>query len=79
VVRACRLLDRLIERATARPERAILFTIEAWDINRSQHTTERFTGGGCGGGGKLRIVALEAENAAERAARRRSPDSDRRG
>src|SRR3954462_6463772 len=27
----------------ARPERAILFTIEAWDSNCSQHITERYT------------------------------------
>ncbi len=31
--------------AIARPERAILFTIEAWDVNCSQHITERFTEG----------------------------------
>src|SRR6266536_2540422 len=27
----------------ARPERAILFTLEAWDVNCSQHITARFT------------------------------------
>src|SRR5262249_50372476 len=27
----------------ARPERAILFTVEAWDVNCSQHITARFT------------------------------------
>ena len=27
----------------ARPERAILFTIEAWDVNCSQHIAARFT------------------------------------
>src|SRR5215831_17395285 len=27
----------------ARPERAILFTIEAWDVNCSQHITARFS------------------------------------
>src|SRR5688572_6995202 len=38
------LLERLIDPGyRARPERAILFTIEAWDVNCSQHITERFT------------------------------------
>lgn len=27
----------------AKPERAILFTIEAWDVNCSQHIVTRFT------------------------------------
>ena len=27
----------------ARPERAILFTVEAWDVNCPQHITARFT------------------------------------
>src|SRR5688572_12683912 len=38
------LLERLVDSGyRARPERAILFTIEAWDVNCSQHITERFT------------------------------------
>src|SRR6187397_3040487 len=38
------LMERLIEPGyRARPERAILFTIEAWDVNCSQHITERYT------------------------------------
>ena len=27
----------------AKPERAILFTIDSWDVNCSQHITARFT------------------------------------
>jgi hypothetical protein len=67
------LLDRLIDKGyRARPERAILFTIEAWDINCSQHITERFTPAEVAVAvEKLRerIVALEAENARLRAPR----------
>ena len=38
------LMERLVDPGyRARPERAILFTIEAWDINCSQHITERYT------------------------------------
>ena len=38
------LLERLADPGyRARPERAILFTIEAWDMNCTQHITERFT------------------------------------
>src|SRR5262249_8259107 len=37
-------LARLIDPGyRARPERAILFTVEAWDVNCSQHITARFT------------------------------------
>ena len=37
------LLERLAERAyDGRPERAIVFEIEAWDINCPQHITRRF-------------------------------------
>jgi hypothetical protein len=67
------LLDRLIDKGyRARSERAILFTIEAWDINCSQHITERFTPAEVAVAvEKLRerIVALEAENARLRAPR----------
>jgi len=39
-----KLMERLVEPGyRARPERAILFTIEAWDVNCSQHITERYT------------------------------------
>jgi predicted pyridoxine 5'-phosphate oxidase superfamily flavin-nucleotide-binding protein len=65
------LLDRLIDKGyRARPERAILFTIEAWDINCSQHITERFTPAEVSMAvEKLRerIAALEAENSRLRA------------
>src|SRR5258708_35299985 len=38
------LLARLVDRGyRGRPERAILFTVEAWDANCSQHITARFT------------------------------------
>jgi predicted pyridoxine 5'-phosphate oxidase superfamily flavin-nucleotide-binding protein len=49
----------------ARPERAILFTIEAWDVNCSQHIAERFTVAEVAEGVadlRERIAALEAEN-----------------
>jgi len=65
------LLERLIDpNYRARPERAILFTIEAWDSNCSQHITERFTPAEVAmavTGLRERIVALEAENARLRA------------
>jgi predicted pyridoxine 5'-phosphate oxidase superfamily flavin-nucleotide-binding protein len=39
-----KLMGRLAEPGyRARPERAILFTVEAWDVNCSQHITERYT------------------------------------
>ena len=38
------LVDRLFDHGyKARPERAILFTIEAWDVNCSSHIVTRFT------------------------------------
>jgi predicted pyridoxine 5'-phosphate oxidase superfamily flavin-nucleotide-binding protein len=54
----------------AKPERVILFTIEAWDVNCSQHITARLTVGeveGLLGTVQERIAALQAENAALRA------------
>jgi predicted pyridoxine 5'-phosphate oxidase superfamily flavin-nucleotide-binding protein len=50
----------------ARPERVILFTIEAWDVNCSQHITARLTTDeveGLLGTVQERITALQAENA----------------
>jgi predicted pyridoxine 5'-phosphate oxidase superfamily flavin-nucleotide-binding protein len=50
----------------ARPERVILFTIEAWDVNCSQHITARLTADeveGLLGTVEQRIAALQAENA----------------
>ncbi|MEA2928256.1 MAG: uncharacterized protein QOG38_684 [Hyphomicrobiales bacterium] len=55
----------------AKPERVILFTIEAWDVNCSQHITARLTEAeveGLLGTVQERIGALEAENARLRAA-----------
>ena len=65
------LLERLSDTGyRARPERAILFTIEAWDVNCSQHITERFTVAEVAEGMaslRERLAALEAENAELRA------------
>ena len=55
----------------AKPERAILFTVEAWDVNCSQHITERFTTAEVAdavSGLRERLAKLEAENAELRAA-----------
>jgi uncharacterized protein len=55
----------------ARPERAILFTVEAWDVNCSQHITARFTEAEVAEATApllQRIAALETENARLRAA-----------
>ena len=55
----------------ARPERAIVFTVEAWDVNCSQHITPRFTEAEVTAAVapmRDRILALEAENAELRAA-----------
>src|SRR5262245_12793200 len=66
------LLARLSDAGyRARPERAILFTVEAWDSNCSQHITARFTEAEVGEATTAlvqRIAALEAENARLRAA-----------
>jgi predicted pyridoxine 5'-phosphate oxidase superfamily flavin-nucleotide-binding protein len=60
------LMERLIDPGyRARPERAILFAIEAWDVNCSQHITERYTQGEVAiatAGLRQRIAELEAEN-----------------
>jgi predicted pyridoxine 5'-phosphate oxidase superfamily flavin-nucleotide-binding protein len=64
------LLAQLVDAGyKARPERAILFTVEAWDVNCSQHITERYTTAEVAqvvDGLSQRIAALEAENAALR-------------
>jgi hypothetical protein len=61
------LMEKLVEPGyRARPERAIMFTIEAWDSNCSQHITERYTMpevAGAMDGMRERIAGLEAENA----------------
>jgi predicted pyridoxine 5'-phosphate oxidase superfamily flavin-nucleotide-binding protein len=72
------LLARLADpNYRARPERAILFTVEAWDVNCSQHITARFTEAEVAEAAALlrdRIAALEAENAQLRAAAAASPE-----
>src|SRR5262245_15966873 len=65
------LLARLSDAGyRARPERAILFTVEAWDVNCSQHITARFTEAEVAEATApllQRIAALETENARLRA------------
>jgi predicted pyridoxine 5'-phosphate oxidase superfamily flavin-nucleotide-binding protein len=65
------LIEKLFDHGyKARPERVILFTIEAWDVNCSQHITARLTVTeveGLLGTVQERIAALQAENAALRA------------
>ena len=59
------LMEKLVDPGyRARPERAILFTVEAWDVNCSQHITERYTQAEVAvavSGLQDRIAALEAE------------------
>lgn len=66
------LIERLFDRSyRARPERAILFTVDAWDVNCSQHITQRFTESEIAAAVAIlqqKIAALEAENAQLRAA-----------
>ena len=66
------LMERLVEPGyRARPERAILFTIEAWDVNCSQHIAARFTEAELEeafAAVREKVAALEAENARLRAA-----------
>jgi uncharacterized protein len=66
------LLARLSDAGyRARPERAVLFTIEAWDVNCSQHITARFTEDEIAQATAPlleRIARLETENARLRAA-----------
>ena len=65
------LMQRLVDPGyRARPERAILFTVEAWDVNCSQHITERYTQNEVAvavSGLRDRIAALEVENTELRA------------
>jgi len=61
------LTERLFDAGyKAKPERAILFTIEAWDVNCAQHIVTRFTEAEIAeamGGVTKKIAELEAENA----------------
>jgi predicted pyridoxine 5'-phosphate oxidase superfamily flavin-nucleotide-binding protein len=70
------LMERLVDPGyRARPERGIVLTIEAWDVNCSQHITERYTQGEIAiavSGLRDRIAALEAENAELRMAQQRA-------
>jgi predicted pyridoxine 5'-phosphate oxidase superfamily flavin-nucleotide-binding protein len=74
------LLARLADPGyRARPERAILFTVEAWDVNCSQHITARFTEDEVAQATApllQRIAALESENAQLRAAASRPGSAD---
>jgi hypothetical protein len=66
----------------ARPERAILFTVEAWDANCSQHITARFTEAEVAQATAAltqRLAALEAENARLRTAAASAPPEPRGG
>jgi len=66
------LVQRLFDDGyKARPERAILFTIEAWDVNCSSHIVTRFTEAEIGEAFatvQAKIAELERENARLRAA-----------
>jgi hypothetical protein len=65
------LVSRLFDAGyKAKPERAILFTIEAWDVNCSQHIVTRYTEAQLESGFadvRRHIATLEAENAKLRA------------
>lgn len=65
------LVEKLFDKGyKARPERAILFTIEAWDVNCSSHIVTRFTEAEIGEAFeavKAKIAELQTENARLRA------------
>ena len=65
------LVERLFDQDyRARPERAILFTIEAWDVNCSQHIVARFSEADIEQAlatVQAKIAALQSENARLRA------------
>lgn len=64
------LVERLMPQGyAAKPEQAILFEVEAWDINCSQHIPRKFAAEDVAAAMarlEARIAALEAENAALR-------------
>src|SRR5437763_1743914 len=66
------LIEKLFDHSyKAKPERVILFTIEAWDVNCSQHITARLSEEDVermAGTIQQRFAALQAENARLRAA-----------
>jgi predicted pyridoxine 5'-phosphate oxidase superfamily flavin-nucleotide-binding protein len=61
------LVEKLFDAGyKAKPERALLFTVHAWDVNCSQHIVTRFTEAEIAeamGGVTRKIAELEAENA----------------
>ncbi|MBS0535533.1 MAG: pyridoxamine 5'-phosphate oxidase family protein [Proteobacteria bacterium] len=61
------LVEKLFDAGyKAKPERAILFTVDAWDVNCSQHIVTRFTEAEIAeamGGVSRKIAELEVENA----------------
>jgi hypothetical protein len=65
------LIEQLFDNGyKAKPERAILFTIEAWDVNCSSHIVTRFTEAEIEeafAAVQARIAELEAENTRLRA------------
>jgi predicted pyridoxine 5'-phosphate oxidase superfamily flavin-nucleotide-binding protein len=65
------LVEKLFDKGyRARPQRVILFTVEAWDVNCSQHITARFTQPEIAAATEVlqeRLAGLEAENAELRA------------
>jgi uncharacterized protein len=66
------LIERLFDKGyKARPERVILFTIEAWDVNCSSHIVARFSEADIEqafSAVQAKIAELQAENARLRAA-----------
>jgi predicted pyridoxine 5'-phosphate oxidase superfamily flavin-nucleotide-binding protein len=66
------LIDALFDAGyKARPERVVLFTVEAWDVNCSAHITARFTETEVTAATaelRRRIAVLEADNSRLRAA-----------
>jgi hypothetical protein len=65
------LVERLFDAGyKAKPERAILFTVDAWDVNCSQHIVTRFTEAEIAEAMtrvQTKIAELETENASLRA------------
>jgi hypothetical protein len=65
------LIEKLFDQGyKAKPERAILFTIDAWDVNCSQHIVTRFTEADIAEAMtkvQAKIAELETENARLRA------------
>lgn len=73
------MVERLFDKGyKARPERAILFTIEAWDVNCSSHIVTRFTEADLEQAFatvRSKIAELETENARLRALVGQTPEA----